>query len=100
MFTCTCVHMHEEAIFDVGRLPQLPSTLSRRVHLLKSELALLTSLASLVTLEIPGLCLLKSGITDGQQCLPSNYMGSGDLNSGPYISVVSTLPTEHIFVAL
>lgn len=100
MFTCPRVHMHEEVIFDVGRLPQLLSTLSRRAHLLTPELALVTSLTtSLVTLGIPDLCLLKSGITDGQQCPLSNHMGSGDLNFSPHMSMASTVPTEHIFLA-
>jgi hypothetical protein len=32
--------------------------------------------------------------------LVGGHPGSGDLNSGPHISVASTLPAEHIFMAL
>lgn len=61
---------------------------------LDPELALLTSLASLLTLGTPGPCLFHAWITSSPLCSSGIYMGAGDLNSDPQISAASALPKE------
>ena len=61
---------------------------------LDPELALLTSLASLLTLGTPGPCLLHAWTTSSPPCSSGIYMGAGDPNSGAQISAASALPKE------
>lgn len=100
----TCVHTHmlvgththeELRLMLIVFLSQShPCSLRQNLSHWNPYLIYITSLSSQLALRVPCLCLLSTGIMGGQWHLPGLHMGSGYLNSGPQVYVVSILPME------